>query len=169
MKRNVPILLLTFLLTLVGFALPSTAIADTCSTGWGSLPKGSGFTMSQSSIVTVRVGTHTCFDRIVLDVTGPIGSQRVQYVSQVTGIASGIPINVPGGARLLVTVFNPSGSLMMPSIAGFPTLRSVVNAGSFEGVTEFGIGVRARLPFRVFTLTGPGSHNRLIIDVARHW
>ena len=30
-------------------------------------------------------------------------------------------------------------------------------AGSFEGQTTLGVGVRARLPFRVFTLAGPGS------------
>jgi hypothetical protein len=32
-----------------------------------------------------------------------------------------------------------------------------------------GLGVRARLPFRVFTLDGPGSMSRLVIDVAHHW
>ena len=30
-------------------------------------------------------------------------------------------------------------------------------------------GVRARLPFRVFTLTGPDSGSRLVIDIAHTW
>jgi hypothetical protein len=29
--------------------------------------------------------------------------------------------------------------------------------------------VRARLPFRVFVLRGPGSGSRLVIDVAHRW
>ncbi|MDQ1596268.1 MAG: hypothetical protein QOH40_2824, partial [Arthrobacter pascens] len=40
---------------------------------------------------------------------------------------------------------------------------------SFEGYTTLGLGVRARLPFKVFTLAGPGSGSRLVIDVAHHW
>jgi hypothetical protein len=37
-------------------------------------------------------------------------------------------------------------------------------AGSFEGQSTIGLGVRARLPFRVLQLPG-----RLVIDVAHHW
>jgi hypothetical protein len=29
--------------------------------------------------------------------------------------------------------------------------------------------VRARLPFRVFSLAGPGAGSRLVIDVAHRW
>jgi len=29
--------------------------------------------------------------------------------------------------------------------------------------------VRARLPFRVLTLDGPGSGSRLVVDVAHYW
>ena len=55
------------------------------------------------------------------------------------------------------------------AVAGFPTLRSVVYAGSFEGMTTFGVGTRARLPFRVFALAGPGGHGRIVLDVAHRW
>jgi hypothetical protein len=44
-----------------------------------------------------------------------------------------------------------------------------VGAGSFEGLTTIGLGVRAKLPFRVFTLNGPDGHSRLVIDVAHRW
>ena len=57
----------------------------------------------------------------------------------------------------------------LPSVRGFGTLRSVVHAGSFEGDTTFGVGTRARLPFRVFTLAGPGGHSRIVLDVAHRW
>lgn len=147
------------------------AAVGTCPAGWGSLDRtAGGSTMSRAPIVEVRAGTHPCFDRVVLDVAnGPVGAYRVRYVDQVTGIASGQPINTPGGARLQVTVFDPIGQPTMPSVAGYPTLRSVVNAGSFEGVTSFGVGVRARLPFRVFVVSGPDTRNRLVLDVAHHW
>jgi hypothetical protein len=54
--------------------------------------------------------------------------------------------------------------LPMPNVAGYRTFRQVAWAGSFEGYTTVGLGVRARLPFRVF-LTG----NHLVIDVAHTW
>lgn len=148
-------------------------VAVTCPTGWGSLDRTAGAARtSVGPIVEVRAGTHPCFDRIVFDVdvaNGPAGAYRVWYVDQVTGIASGLPISTPGGARLQVTVFDPSDQPAMPSVAGYPTLRAVVNAGSFEGVSEFGVGVRARLPFRVFVVPGPDTRNRLVLDIAHHW
>jgi hypothetical protein len=36
-------------------------------------------------------------------------------------------------------------------------------------ITKIGLGVRARLPFRVFALAGPGGGSRLVIDVAHRW
>ena len=35
--------------------------------------------------------------------------------------------------------------------------------------TTLGVGVRARLPFRVTMLPGPGGHTRLVLDVAHRW
>jgi hypothetical protein len=51
-------------------------------------------------------------------------------------------------------------------VFGFRTFRDVVYGGSFEGTTVFAVGVRAHLPFRVFHLTGPGAHQRIVLDVA---
>jgi hypothetical protein len=65
----------------------------------------------------------------------------------------------------------PSSRELVP-VTGFSTFRQVASAGSFEGVTSIGLGVRARLPFRVFTVTGiPGSANgvRVVVDVAHRW
>jgi hypothetical protein len=57
-------------------------------------------------------------------------------------------------------------------VTGYRTFRQVAWAGSSEGISSIGLGVRARLPFRVFTLAGiPGSATgtRLVIDVANSW
>ena len=54
-------------------------------------------------------------------------------------------------------------------MAGYGTFRQVAWAGSFEGQSTIGLGVRARLPFRVLVLDGPGDDARLVVDVAHSW
>lgn len=54
-------------------------------------------------------------------------------------------------------------------VDGYRTFRQVAYAGSFEGQTTLGLGVRARLPFRVFLLDGPGDGSRMVVDVAHRW
>ncbi|HAG60432.1 MAG TPA: hypothetical protein DCL83_14500, partial [Arthrobacter bacterium] len=65
--------------------------------------------------------------------------------------------------------YNPANKTELANVAGYQTFRQVAYAGSFEGYTTLGLGVRARLPFRVFTLDGPGTGSRLVIDVAHFW
>ncbi|GAB3840941.1 hypothetical protein GCM10029963_10770 [Micromonospora andamanensis] len=55
------------------------------------------------------------------------------------------------------------------NVLRYQTLRDVVFGGSFEGYSTFAVGVRARLPFRVFVLAGPGDHSRIVLDVAHQW
>ena len=54
-------------------------------------------------------------------------------------------------------------------VAGYRTFRQVAWGGSYEARTSVGLGVRARLPFRVFVLDGPGRGSRLVVDVAHRW
>jgi len=78
-----------------------------------------------------------------------------------------------GGAYLQVVVLAPAywapanrGEVV--DVTGYRTLRQVAWANSFEGQTTIGVGVRARLPFRVFTLDGPNG-SRVVLDVAHQW
>ncbi|MDT0352971.1 hypothetical protein RM445_25990 [Pseudonocardia sp. DSM 45834] len=81
---------------------------------------------------------------------------------------SGAVVPTPGGARSQVIVRHPSFSpVPLPNLAGFLTFRSITNAGSFEGQTTYGLGVRAWLPFRVVTIAG--GHGRIVVDVAHRW
>jgi hypothetical protein len=144
--------------------------ATACPAGWGSQPKTAAG-MGQAAITGVRVGRHACFDRIVIDVAGPVTGYTATYVPTVTADGSGNPVTVPGGARIQLVVRHPSNISATPgtsvaNVAGFSTLRSVVAAGSFEGITTVGVGVRARLPMRVIVLKNP---DRLILDVSAHW
>jgi hypothetical protein len=63
----------------------------------------------------------------------------------------------------------PSAGQQIADVRGYRTLRAVVYGSSFEGTTTFGVGVRARLPFRVLTLAGPGGGSRVVVDVAHRW
>ena len=165
MIRAMMLVIGLLLAALVGASTPANAVG--CPTGWGSLPKASASTAISGDLVGVRAGVQPCFDQLVLDIRGPVPGFRVEYKSVITEDPSGRVLNVPGGARLSVVVF-AHGEVRpaLPSVSGFPVFRSVVWAGSFEGVTSLGLGVRARLPFRVFTLTNP---TRVVVDVARSW
>lgn len=63
----------------------------------------------------------------------------------------------------------PAQPAELVNVSGWRTFRQAALGDSYGGTTTIGLGVRARLPFRVFTLAGPGEHSRLVIDVAHKW
>ena len=162
----------------------STATAATCATTtahWGSLTKSLN-RMTPDPITNVRAGRHTCFDRMVVDVRGKGEGYTVRYVSQVLSEGKGDVVRLRGGARIWVTItaptynintgtstYRPANSRELVNVTGFSTFRQIASGGSFEGYTTIGLGVRARLPMRVFILDGPGTGSRVVIDVAHHW
>lgn len=175
MKRIAGVVL-TVVLSGTAAAGTAAAAGPYCGQRWGSLPEAVE-TMSAAEVVDVRAGRHACFDRLVLDLDGDVAGYRVEYVAAVHQDGSGDVVPVRGGARLSVMVtagvrptdafFLPDGGLV--DVSGYRTFRHVAWAGSFEGQTTIGLGVRARLPFRVFALDGPGQGSRLVIDVAHRW
>lgn len=179
MRRLSRIVLALLVVALVGLMAPPATAAPYCGIRWGSLAKSAG-DLSTAPLVNVRAGRHACYDRLVLDFRGTGGGYNVRYVSQVSGSA-GFPLAVRGGARLQITAMDPAyddlgNATYAPAnqrelvrVGGFRTFRQVRWVESFEGYTEIGLGVRARLPFRVFTLAGPGGGSRLVIDVAHRW
>ena len=154
--------------------------ASSCAVTWGSLAKVDQHT-SLAHLTNIRAGQHPCYDRLVFDIDGPARGYAVRYVTRVTTIASGRTVPLRGGAFLEVIVRVPAqdlaghstypraGSTELVNVAGFRTFRQVSWAGSFEGLTSVGLGVRARLPFRVFVLSGPGAGSRIVVDVAHTW
>jgi hypothetical protein len=161
--------------------LTAAPAAATCARGWGSTPEISDHLVS-ATVVTARAGRQACFERFVVEVSGPRPGYRASYVPAVHVDPSDAPVPLRGGAAILFVVDAPSYSSVnghatyrpadlanVVNVSGYQTLKQVAWAGTFEGLTSFGIGVRSRLPFRVFTLSGPGSHSRVVIDVARSW
>ncbi len=156
------------------------AAAPYCGLVWGSLAKADP-AMSQAKVANVRTGRHYCFDRLVIDLNGPAAGYSVRYVPQVAQDGSGLPIALRGQAFIQVTAnapaydsngkatYTPANKSELSNVTGYQTFRQLAWAGSFEGYTSLGLGVRARLPFRVFTLAGPDAGSRLVIDVAHYW
>lgn len=165
-------------------AAPAVA-ATSCGVMWGSLAKTDADpAVGDGTITGVRAGRHACFDRVVVDIAGVPASKvgyDVRYVDAVRSPGSGLEVELAGGARMQVEVtvpaydsrgratYAPADRNDVVHVTGWDTLRQVAMAGSFEGQTTFGVGVRARLPMRVFLLDGPGSGSRLVIDVAHRW
>lgn len=187
MKRFLRLLLGVLIVMAVGLTTAPAAQAATrpyCGIYWGSLDKtGVGPAWSPGkSIYNVRTGQHTCYDRLVIDVSGSVGTYNVRYVAHVFTEARGSTIPTRGGAALEISMMNPgydpetgattyayANANELTNVTGYRTFRQVVWAGTYEGYSSVGIGVRARLPFRVFVLTGPGGSSRLVVDVAHRW
>lgn len=165
--------------------VPAATAATSCGVTWGSLAKSAtDARVGDGTITNVRSGRHTCYDRLVVDVAGiPAGKvgYHVRYVDTVYAPGSGKAVPLAGGARMQVDItvpaynssgkatYSPRDRAKVVDVSGYDTLRQVAMAGSFEGRTTFGVGVRARLPMRVMVLDGPGTGSRLVIDVAHRW
>ncbi|OFE16913.1 hypothetical protein BA895_18235 [Humibacillus sp. DSM 29435] len=151
----------------------SQAAAPFCGITWGSLPKATAPGLLWTGNVTgARSGQHSCYDRVVFDVAkghGTLG-YSVRYVTQVTGPGSGMPVPVTGGAKLQITANAPSNlAPKTTTFTGWQTFRQLRSVGSFEGYTDYGLGVRARLPMRAFVLPNADGSQRLVVDVAHRW
>jgi hypothetical protein len=166
----------------VGAPSPETLISHAiggtghCARHWGSEPRTSARPEGTSTarVADVRVGRHACFDRLVVDLgTGARPGYHVRYVRAVHARGSGKRIPLRGRAKLEITVAGnaaarfPASASDLADVSGFRAFRQLAGAGSVEGHTEIGLGLRATLPFRVHVLHGPGSAWRLVIDVAR--
>jgi hypothetical protein len=178
--------LLTWLATLaivagLGLVAASSAqAAPYCGITWGSLPKDGG-ALSAAPLTNVRAARHDCYDRLVMDIAGPTNGFHVEYVPAVTSPGSGHPVSLRGGAFLQVVLHNPAYNALgqptytpanpreLVNVTGWQTFRQVAFVASYEGYTDIGLGVRARLPFRVFSLAGPGGGSRVVVDVAHRW
>jgi hypothetical protein len=158
-------------------ATPASAApaAPSCAVTWGSGTK-TVYPTQVSELTGLRAGVHDCYDRLVFDVSGLADGYYVTYVDQMTEDPTGNPVPLRGGAKLSVSVNAPAydsagnptytfpNRAELVDVTGYQTFRQVAWAGSFEGTSTVGLGVRARLPFRVFSLG-----DRIVVDVAHSW
>lgn len=157
--------------------------ASYCGIVWGSLARHNPVSYTSGTVANVRSGRHACFDRLVVDVAHvPTSlSYDVRYVDAVRRPGSGAKLSLRGGADLQIVVrapsyddggqatYQPPDPANLVAVGSYDTFRQAALAGSHEGETTLGLGVRARLPFRVLVLDGPASGARLVVDVAHRW
>lgn len=146
---------------------------------WGSKAKVAS-RMSPSPIHRVRVQRHRCFDRMIIDLRSSPGAGWSARYTTVTSPGAGNTVALRGSASIEIVAqapaydnkgkatFNPANPKELANLAGFDVFRQIAFAGSFEGQTTFGIGVRSRLPFRVWSEDG-SSGTKIVIDVGRRW
>lgn len=153
--------------------------APYCGIRWGSLAKQDSIrTGPDLAMRNVRAGRHACYDRLVVD---EASWARVRYVDVVREDGSGHAVPLRGGARLEIVTnraddvrtgtptYRPADPADIVDVTGWRTFRQAAFAGSFEGQSTLGLGVRARLPYRVFVLEAPGREPRVVVDVAHRW
>ncbi|MFG2527079.1 hypothetical protein [Streptomyces sp. NPDC048516] len=159
---------------------PAGRAPAACSTAWGSGNK-STTDASFKPLKNITTSRTECYDRMVFDIGGANGKlgYHVGYVDAFHQDGSGERIPVKGGAILQIFVSAPSHdpvtgkqtyagtagkSLPGVNISGYKTFTDTKFGASFEGQTQVGLGLRAKLPFRVVQ-----SGHELIVDVAHKW
>jgi hypothetical protein len=137
-------------------------------------------------LTDVQATAHTCFDRVVFTFKQKSGTNgtpgyRIEYRDgPFTHDASGKQFSVKGSAYLFLRIEPASGADLastLPSIpvtytgpkditpSGTTRVAEVVEAGDFENVLSWVIGLKKVAPFAV-TVQRNGSDIRLVIDVA---
>jgi hypothetical protein len=133
-------------------------------------PKSSAGGGGQAELFAIAAGCHPTFDRFVIRARLATPGYSVRYVSQVIHDGSGNPVSLLGTKRIHVVIreargHTSGGTDLLPNVLTplCSNLRQVKDAGDFEGVVSFGLGLRRKTGFRVFRLAGP---TRIVIDVA---
>jgi hypothetical protein len=125
-----------------------------------------------STLVAIRAAHHPeitpMYDRVVFEFSGPVPLLRIEYVKELIGDGSGLPVPITGRAILLVQ-FTPAhahddnGQATAPARMKpkLPLVREIANSGDFEAVVAYGIGLSRKANTRILTMNNP---NRLVID-----
>jgi hypothetical protein len=158
------------LLAIVGAAFFSVAVAAAASTPPFTVfaKAGPARTSGTAVLEHVRVAPHPTFDRVVFEFRGETPAWRAAYVPRIVQDPSGRIATIPGRAFLHLVfqrtrVDRGSTGSRIVLTRRFPTLVQVQEAGDFERVVSFGVGVRRRVGFRGLHLSGPG---RIVLDLS---
>jgi hypothetical protein len=126
-----------------------------------------------STLIAIRAAHHPetspPYDRVVFEFDGPVPLVTIEYVDELVGDGSGLPVTISGKAivRLIAQpaqAHTEQGQTTAPTRVAFnlPILKEVVGAGDFEGQVTYGLGLATKATTRVITLQGK---SRIVIDL----
>ena len=149
----------------------SAALGATASAAAAPTAAPTAAPSATALVVNARFGAHPGYDRIVLDIKGPLPAVSVTRVNRVYYDASGKPVPLRGTfflrIRLAPAAAHDSAGHSVyrgPRLTALslPHLHGFALAGDFEGVVGFGVGVKDHGSVHVSTLKNP---NRVVVDV----
>jgi hypothetical protein len=129
-------------------------------------------TTDRAQITDVRVGTHDGYDRVVFEFASGLPQTVIKPVlPPLSADPSGLPVDVTGTAFLQVvmtggTKVSPVGGITYAGPTSFEPdfdqLAQLTEAGDFEAVSTWYMGLKGGGCIRVLTLADP---SRLVIDI----
>jgi hypothetical protein len=134
-------------------------------------PAGATTAPAVPALTQVSAAHHYGHDQLVFQFRGGVPAKySARYVSQVIGDASGLPVNVVGSALLQVRLtptagHNEKGIVTYGAVRrtyALPEIIQVANAGDFESVLSFGVGLAQKAPFHMYAQPRLG---RVVLDV----
>lgn len=149
-------------------AVPQTVA--TVSSAGEQASAGRACRQSGNYLTAVRTAKHAGYDRVVFQFSGGIPAVKAERVAAIYADPKGTKISLPGHCFLRVVFRGASGTCPQPfhrtwngppALTHYPQLLAVKAAGDFEGYLSFGLGLAAKGPYHVSTLTGP---DRVVID-----
>jgi hypothetical protein len=125
-----------------------------------------------STLVAIRAAHHPettpKYDRVVFEFNDAIPQLRIEYVNELIGDGSGLPVPIAGRSILLVQfsparAHNDNGRVTAAARVKpmLPIVKEIACSGDFEGVVAYGIGLGRKVYTRILTMDNP---NRLVID-----
>jgi hypothetical protein len=125
-----------------------------------------------STLVAIRAAAHPegnpPYERVVFEFSGPVPLINVQYVPELLGGGSGLPVPIAGQAILELVMMpaqahNTQGQGTAPARLEItlPDVQEIVSSGDFEGVVSYGIGLDHKTEFRLITLA---QASRVVVD-----
>lgn len=127
---------------------------------------------SRLVVTDVRAGSHSGFDRVVFDLEGE-GEPGwfIDLTKSAAQQGSGTPITFTGTSALNVnidgTIYPFEAGRELPNLStseGAGNITEVISAGTFEGRSQFIVGLNNAVPYSVQVLDNP---KRLVIDLVQ--
>lgn len=151
---------------------PTASAAESLGPFTCSLPVAGTATIDRAQITDVRVAGHDGYDRIVFEFAAGLPEYSIASATPpFTRDPSGLPLAVAGSAFLSLvmqggTAVTPEGTLTYSGPTDFSpaltTVSQLVEAGDFEAVSSWYVGLSGTSCIRVLTLSNP---SRLVIDI----